>query len=438
MTISMRLLAPAALVALVAFQGCVASSVLAGNATARERQRGQGAHRVFDGSVEDARKGARALLEKLGADFVISEQEDLVAAVQDTVTSGIRVVIRYKAFLAPAKEPGRTDVEFLCEIPYANPDVLAKCDQNFLSGLADSIELARRRGSEGPVTASAQPAAAAPARPSQPPAASVQAQGRAPEPRSDVDAGPARAGAPRPDDFALVVGIEQYQNIPKADYGERDAATMKRYIQKLGVPEENVIFLTGQRATRTGLAKYLEEWLPRNVTDQSRVYFYYSGHGAPDPSDGLSYLVPWDGDPTFLKSSAYPVSRLYEKLGALKAKEVVVMLDSCFSGAGGRSVLAKGARPLVNAKTADIPEGSKLSLLTASGGDEITGSLDEQGHGLFTYYLLKGMGGEAVRDGHLAISDLYAYVQKNVQRAARRQNREQTPQLKTGTDLRLY
>ena len=41
------------------------------------------------------------------------------------------------------------------------------------------------------------------------------------------------------------------------------------------------------------------------------------------------------------------IAALKAKAEALKAKEVIVAMDACFSGAGGRSVLAKGARPLV-------------------------------------------------------------------------------------------
>lgn len=280
------------------------------------------------------------------------------------------------------------------------------------------------------------------------PAATVRAAPRpAPfEPRapaeitSDVDETPRKASV-RPDDFALIIGIEKYQSVPSALYGERDAAAFRNYaLGALGVPEENVIFLTGQRATRTGMAKYIEEWLPKNVEEKSRVYVYYSGHGAPDPVKGHAYLIPWDGDPSFLESTAYPVGKLYENLQKLKSKQILVALDSCFSGAGGRSVLAKGARPLVTVADTAVPLGAKLSVLTASSGEEIAGSLDDQGHGMFTYYLLKGLKGEAAdTEGRMTLSSLHSYISQSVKRSARRQNREQTPQLKAADgSLRIY
>jgi hypothetical protein len=282
------------------------------------------------------------------------------------------------------------------------------------------------------------------ATPSRPAARQEPAEPPRPAPRavsSDVDAIGRFTEKAREDDFAIVVGIENYQNIPKADYAEHDAQTMKKYFEALGVPEENVILLTGEKATKTGLTKYLEEWLPKNVTEGSRVYFYYSGHGAPDPADSTAYLVPWDGDASYLKSSAYPVSRLYEKLGALKAKQVVVMLDSCFSGAGGRSVIAQGARPLVNVVTTAVPASSRLTVLSASAGDQISGTINDQGHGMFTYYLLKGLKGAADPDetGHVSLGALYSYVRKSVEKAAHRDNREQSPELYgANPELRLY
>ena len=44
-----------------------------------------------------------------------------------------------------------------------------------------------------------------------------------------------------------------------------------------------------------------------------------------DVKTGQAYLVPWDGDPNFLENTAYPVSRLYRKLGELPAKQVFVV-----------------------------------------------------------------------------------------------------------------
>ena len=266
------------------------------------------------------------------------------------------------------------------------------------------------------------------------PSAAGAPQPAAPPVVSEVDR-PAYSLAPSADDFAVVVGVESYPRLPKADYAERDAAAVREHLLALGYPARNVALLTGQDASRAGIAKMVETWLPRNAKAGSTVFFYYSGHGAPDPLSGASFLVPFDGDPQFLDDTAYPVARLYEKLSRLPARRVVVALDACFSGAGGRSVMAPGARPLV-AKAAAMGVPARVAALTASAADQITGSAPDQGHGLFTYYLLKGLNESR---GKADLRGLHKYLAPKVADDARLQNREQTPQLfaADGLDLSL-
>lgn len=241
--------------------------------------------------------------------------------------------------------------------------------------------------------------------------------------RSDVD-DPGYFYKEDPRKFAVVVGIENYSGLPAAQFAERDADAMRKHLVALGYPERHIVLLDGQRATLTGIQKYVEQWLPSRVKEDSEVFFYFSGHGAPDTSSNQAYLVPWDGDPKYLSSTGYPLERLYKQLGALKAKKVVVALDSCFSGAGGRSVLAQGLRPLVN----KLNEGSvgRLVVLSASGPDEVTGTEESQGHGLFTYQLLKAL--QASR-GKASVKSLFETLAPRVEDDAHRDGREQTPRL---------
>jgi len=246
---------------------------------------------------------------------------------------------------------------------------------------------------------------------------------------SDVDK-PQYQAPENPDNFAVVIGIEKYSELPSAQFAERDAEAVKAHLLAMGYPSRNIVFLTGEKAGRAGIEKYLERWLPRNTNENSRVFFYFCGHGAPDVKSGEAYLVPWDGDANYLETTGYSIKRLYEMLGKLKAKEVIVAMDACFSGAGGRSVLAQGARPLVTKLDSAAPQSGNIVSISASAASEITGTLQEQGHGIFTYYFLKGLGGAAQdASGHVTIKSLYDYLLPHVQDAARRQNRDQTPVL---------
>jgi hypothetical protein len=262
----------------------------------------------------------------------------------------------------------------------------------------------------------------------------VTAKEESPHIKSDVDEIPSIKAKQNKNSYAIVIGIEQYrQKLPTADYAVSDAKLVNEYLTKvMGYPEENVVLLTNDKALQSDLTKYFEKWLHNNVEKDSRVFIYYSGHGAPNTKTGDAYLVPYDGDPAFIAETGYSLKRMYAALGKLPAKEIVVALDSCFSGAGGRSVIAKGARPLVMNLQASVALSRNMTVLSASSGEQVSSTYDEKGHGLFTYFMLKGIKNEDVikQDGSIKMDDLFGYIKPQVERIARKQyNNEQTPQL---------
>ena len=232
-----------------------------------------------------------------------------------------------------------------------------------------------------------------------------------------------------PQDLALIIGIEKYSgSIPKAVFAKRDAQAVLQHIQALGVPLHHIKRLTDEVATR-GRIRSAMTWLKRNTKPSSTIYFYYSGHGSPGPK-GTAYLVPFDGDPSDLAETAFPVSTLYQDLNSLPAKKIIVVLDACFTGEGKRSVLGAGVRPLVTKiKEGSVPDTGKLVVFTAARSDQESGVLDSKGHGLFTFYFLKGLNGAAERNKHVTVKDLFLYLKPRVQDEARLDNRTQTPEL---------
>ena len=112
----------------------------------------------------------------------------------------------------------------------------------------------------------------------------------------------------------------------------------------------------------------------------------------------------------------------------MKTRETIVLLDACFSGAGGRSVLAEGARPLVmTAEATTLPQ--NVALLTATQGAQISTSSAEKGHGIFTYYFLK-----AIKDGKKNLVDIYESIKPQVEDEARQLNVQQSPSLNPGVE----
>jgi WD40 repeat protein len=241
------------------------------------------------------------------------------------------------------------------------------------------------------------------------------------KPVEDIHEIPDFKSSPSPDDIAIVIGIEKYQTLPKSDYSKSDALIVKDYLRALGFQERNIELITDEKATKSSIEKSIEAWLPNRIKKDSRVIVFYSGHGAPEPKTGDAYIVPFDGDPNYLEVTGYPLKRLYDRLGRLQAKEVVVLLDSCFSGAGGRSVIAKGARPLVMmAESSVLPQ--NMAVLSATQGSQISSSSPEKGHGIFTYYFLK-----AIKDGKKDIAEIYNYIKPLVEDEAKQLNVQQSP-----------
>jgi hypothetical protein len=239
----------------------------------------------------------------------------------------------------------------------------------------------------------------------------------------DVRTIPDFHAVPRENDLAVVIGIDNYKSLPRSDFSTSDAGLMLDYLKALGFQRRNIEFVTDGDATRSGIEKMIEAWLPNRVNADSTVIVYYSGHGAPEPKTGDAYLVPYDGDPNYLEVTGYSLKRLYEKLGQLQAAEVVVLLDSCFSGAGGRSVLAKGARPLVMTTRA-APATPNMVVLSATQGTQISTSSPEKGHGIFTYHFLN-----ALKNGKKSIAEIYEHIKPSIEDEAKALNVQQSPSI---------
>ncbi|HVJ90826.1 MAG TPA: caspase family protein, partial [Labilithrix sp.] len=245
------------------------------------------------------------------------------------------------------------------------------------------------------------------------------------------------AGAPQAAAYAVVIGVETYRDLPRATGARGDATKIAALLRKtLGLREDHVRVAVDDRATRTDIIKHLA-WLKQNVKAGGRAYVYFSGHGAPDAASGTAYVLPYDGDPKFVSSTALSLDEIVKTVGESKAQDALVILDSCFSGAGGRSQLAPGTRPLMRVKEASVAP--KVAVLSASAASEISGSTPGGTEGLFTHHLTDALGkalADTDGDGQVSLHELLEWVKPRVAREAKRDNRDQTPELKLGAGLR--
>ncbi|AMV71436.1 hypothetical protein JCM30471_32750 [Desulfuromonas carbonis] len=241
------------------------------------------------------------------------------------------------------------------------------------------------------------------------------------------------------DDVAVVIGNRNYgvAGTPNVEYAQRDAAVMRQYLEKtLGFDAKNILYV--ENATYAGFAQLFgRQGDPRGklanyvVPGKSEVFVYYVGHGAPDPETGDAYFVPVDADPQFLRTSGYRLQTFYDNLAQLPAKSVTVVLDSCFSGNSAGGLLFKGVSSIsLRAKAVTAPQ--QLTVFASSRDDQMSNWYDEKRHSLFTYYFLKGLGGEADADRNrkVTVAEMENYLDAEVPRMARRlKGAAQAPQV---------
>jgi hypothetical protein len=251
-----------------------------------------------------------------------------------------------------------------------------------------------------------------------------------------VEPGLASLKSPRipadPAKWALVIGIERYLHLPPVDFASSDARKAANYfVNLLGVPEKNVILLENEKATRSSVTAKLKDYLAHNASAVAVLYVYFAGHGMPDVGTGEPYLMLFDSESTNVSRTGYRMKEYLSDIGSLNIKSAYVFTDACFSGmaARGTKMLVPGARPaVIRVDDVNLASG-KIVAMGASTGSQLSHAYKEKHQGLFTYYLLSGLGGEADldRNGSVTLGELYAYIKENVLRVSLKTTMEQVP-----------
>jgi|GEM_PF-1489422 len=240
--------------------------------------------------------------------------------------------------------------------------------------------------------------------------------------------------------IAVIISAYDYENAPKVDYAKRDGVIMKEYLLKtFGFSEENVFVLVDPTKSdfekMFGIRNNEKGQLYRCVKpNESDVFIFYTGHGAPDLKTKEAYLVPVEADPSYIELQGFPLSLLYENLNKLPAKSIITVLDACFSGGYDKGMIVKSASPMILGTIDEkIKLNDNITVITSSKGDEVSSWYPDMKHGLFTYYFLKGIKGDADKNGNreITLKELKDYVVEEVSyRAMRLHNRIQTPVFK--------
>ena len=215
--------------------------------------------------------------------------------------------------------------------------------------------------------------------------------------------------------YALIIGNEDYTSFQRTlsseqnvDYAVNDAKVFKEYCLKtLGVKEDNMNFLTN--ATAGAMNQKINKMLKlmNKLGNEAELIFYYAGHGYPDELTKVPYLIPVDVSGTDL-SFAIKLEDLYRNLGNTNA-QVTVFLDACFTGGGRNSGLVASRGVKVKPKEGTL--NGNIVVFSASSGDQSALPYHQQGHGMFTYYLLKKF---QESKGKVSMGELADYIHDKV------------------------
>jgi len=220
---------------------------------------------------------------------------------------------------------------------------------------------------------------------------------------------------PNYNSFALIIGINKYMDETNVEYADNSAKSFKLLAQNvLGVPKENIIYLTNEKAT-SGQIKSNIELISQLVEDGSTIYFYYAGHGVP-ATNGKTYLLPSDMKADNIEiEKGLAISNIYDKLSKSPAKKVVVFMDSCFSGKDDSGkLLYKGVAPVLRNKKAKIDK-TKLSVFSAGSSSDFANQYKDEEQRMFSYFVIKGL-----LDGKKNSDELSNYVKMSVKRKSLR------------------
>jgi tetratricopeptide (TPR) repeat protein len=225
--------------------------------------------------------------------------------------------------------------------------------------------------------------------------------------------------------YAVLMGISKYKSPELSlQFAERDAAVFDQLLLSPrggAIPSENILLLTNEKATTGAVRNAFQNFLKQKATKADTVILMIAGHGTVEqPGSKKGFILTYDSDPQDLNSTALPMAELQSLFEEQVSKvgRVVLYVDVCRSGTIGT---IKNTTINGDVQHLGEVEGDLFGLMASRPRElSLEGPQFGGGHGLFSYYVLKGLQGEADanKDGKVDVSELIKYVTDQVSAAS--------------------
>ena len=232
------------------------------------------------------------------------------------------------------------------------------------------------------------------------------------------------------DSYALIIGINKYQNTKPLHYAVKDAQTIKSIlIDKYDFPKENVSILLDHEATFNRIRKEFSR-ITKSAESNDRVLIYFAGHGQTMnlPGGGIKgYLLPYEAEVNELYLTSLAMDELEEISLMSKAKHILYLIDACYGGIATmnyRGVDVSTAPSYIKKITKNISR----QIITAGGKDEKVVEKAKWGHSAFTKNIKNALihgNGDLNGDNFITANELAIYISDKVTIDS---DNQQTPQ----------
>ncbi len=210
--------------------------------------------------------------------------------------------------------------------------------------------------------------------------------------------------------WAVVVGVADYNHIKSLSYTDDDAYKFAMFLKSPeggALPDDQITVLIDEDATKKNILKAMDN-LYQKADENDVIIFYFSGHGSDDSFLAHDYNSG---------SGKIFHSVVRDKLNNSKAKNKICLADACHSGGMEENYRTSEAVNTIN-NYYDAWKTSKggIALMMSSKVEETSIEFRGIRQGVFSYYLIKGLKGEADKNNNLVITirELYYYIEKNV------------------------